>query len=288
MISSRAGNGACPARRLSRPRPWGAATAKVSGGDLISRPSVVSLLNHVPAPVARLFATDSRASRLLRPLVNCLAPEGQTWVEVRSGPAQGISLLIDAKKEKYLWTGQHEPAVQRAMTALLRPGMTFWDVGAHLGFFTLLAARLVGCTGHVHAFEPVEQNRQQLMAAVDRNGCANVVIHALAFSSTAGQALLHAHESSAMWSLAGEGEDGVRVQYETLDSVELPAPDLVKIDVEGAELDVLRGGRKLLVEARPALVVEFTTNALVEEARRLLPGYHFEHLDGEHWSLRTA
>lgn len=226
-------------------------------------------------------------SRLLRPLVNRLAPEGQTWVAVRSGPAQGVKLLIDAKKEKFLWTGLHEPAVQQALTELLRPGMTFWDVGAHVGFFTVIGARLVGAEGRVHAFEPVEQNRARLEAAIEKNGCGNVTVHEVALSSTPGEAVLHAHDSSAMWSLAGEGS-GVTVHTETLDSLDLPPPDLVKIDAEGVELEVLRGGRELLSEVRPALLVEFTTEKLVEEARGLLPQYRFDHLDGNHWSLRRA
>ena len=237
--------------------------------------------------MARLFSTDSRASRLLRPLVNRLAPSGPTWVDVRSGPAQGISLLIDARTEKYLWTGLHEPAVQRALTELLGPGMTFWDVGAHVGFFTVIGARLVGEQGSVQAFEPVEDNRRRLEAAVERNGCANVVVHPVALSATTGEAVIHAHEASAMWSLAGEGE-GVPVQTATLDSLGLPAPDLVKIDAEGIELDVLRGGKELLSGVRPALLVEFTTTELVEHARVLLPGYRFEHLDGNHWLLLRA
>jgi FkbM family methyltransferase len=237
--------------------------------------------------VARLFSTESRASRLLRPIVNRLAPEGPTWVDVRSGPAQGIHLLIDARAEKFLWTGLHEPAVQRALTELLRPGMTFWDVGAHVGFFTVLGSRLVGAEGIVHAFEPVEENRRRLAAAVERNGCGNVTIHAVALSSAPGEAVLHAHESSAMWSLAGEGE-GVGVHTETLDSLGLPPPNVVKIDAEGVELEVLRGGGRLLSEARPALLVEFTTEALVEEARGLLHGYDFVNLDTGHWLLRTA
>jgi FkbM family methyltransferase len=241
----------------------------------------------VPAPVARLFTTDSRASKLLRPLVNRLAPQGLTWVDVRSGEAQGISLLIDAQKEKFLWTGLHEPAVQRALAEQLRPGMTFWDVGAHVGFFTVLAARLVGADGHVHAFEPVEENRRRLEAAVERNGCGNVTIHPVALSSARGEAVIHAQDSSATWSLTGEGE-GVTVPTETLDSLGIPPPDLVKIDAEGVELEVLRGGAELLSEVRPPLVVEFTTPELVEEARGLLPGYRFEQLEGNHWLLRKA
>jgi FkbM family methyltransferase len=238
--------------------------------------------------VARLFSTGSRASRLLRPLVNRLAPEGTAWVDVRSGPAQGISLLIDTRREKFLWTGLHEPAVQRAMTELLRPGMTLWDIGAHVGFFTLLGARVVGDQGRVHAFEPMAENRRRLEAAVERNRCGNVTVHPVALSSAPGEAVLHAHESSAMWSLAGEGSEGETVRCETLDSLGLPPPTVVKIDAEGVELEVLRGGGELLSSVRPALLVEFTTEALVEEARELLPGYVLEHLDGNHWSLRRA
>ena len=165
--------------------------------------------------------------------------------------------------------------------------MTFWDVGAHVGFFTVLGARLVGEQGSVHAFEPVDENRRRLEAAVERNGCANVVVHPIALSAAAGEAFIHAHEASAMWSLAGEGE-GVPVRTEALDSVRLPAPDLVKIDAEGVELEVLRGGKELLSGVRPALLVEFTTTELVEQARVLLPGYRFEYLDGNHWLLRKA
>ena len=166
--------------------------------------------------------------------------------------------------------------------------MTFWDVGAHVGFFTILGSRLVGERGRVRAFEPVGDNRARLAAAVEENGCGTVTIHALALSWKRGEAVLHAHESSAMWSLAGEGSEGVTVRCETLDSLGQPAPDLIKVDAEGVELDVLRGGRELLSGVQPLLLVEFTTPALVEEARKLLPGYRFELLEGNHWLLRSG
>jgi FkbM family methyltransferase len=165
--------------------------------------------------------------------------------------------------------------------------MTFWDVGAHIGFFTILGARLVGAEGQVHAFEPVAENRRRLQAALEKNGCGNVVIHPVALSSTAGTSVIHSHDSSAMWSLAGEGE-GVPVRTEMLDSVGLPHPDVIKIDAEGVEVDVLRGGSELLREVQPPVVVEFTTAALVVEARPLLPGYRFEQLEGNHWLLSRA
>ena len=238
--------------------------------------------------MARLFATNSPFSRGLRPLVNRLAPQGPEWVSVRSGPARGVRLLIDTQKEKFLWTGLHEPGVQQAMQELLRPGMTFWDVGAHVGLFTILGARLVGREGRVHAFEPVEENRRRLLAAVEKNGCENVTVHEVALSSAPGEALLYPHESSAMWSLAGEGGTGFTVRCETLDSLELPPPDVVKVDAEGVELEVVRGGRRLLEEAGPTLVVEFMTGEHLEAARELLPRHAFEPVDRRHWIVRPA
>ena len=211
-------------------------------------------------------------------------------MSVRSGPAQGIQLRIDPRREKFLWTGLHETGVQAAVQGLLRPGLTFWDVGAHVGLFTLLAARIVGERGSVHAFEPMEENRRRLEEAIVRNGFGNVTVHALALASKPGDALLHGHESSAMWSLAGEDAAGVTVRCETLDSLRLPPPDVVKVDAERVELDVLRGGSRLLASRSPSVLVELMTDDDVKDARELLPQYTFENIDERHWLLsrRTA
>ena len=79
-----------------------------------------------------------------------------------------------------------------------------------------------------------------------------------------------------------------RVACETLDGVarRLPRPDLIKVDAEGAELDVLEGGRQLLTTVRPRLIVEFTTPQLLDQARQLLPSYVPTHLGQNHWLLR--
>lgn len=248
---------------------------------------LLRLMNVVPAPVARSFHSHAALSRVIRPLVNRLVPRDPVPVTVRSGPAAGLRLLIYPRAEKYYWTGTHEPQVQEALAAVLRPGMVFWDVGAHIGYFSLLASRLVGTTGRVHAFEPMDRNRERLMASVRLNGARNITVHDVGLTAAPGTYRLYSHRSTTMWTLVperGEGE-GLVIECRTLDQMldVLDTPDLVKIDAEGAELDVLRGGSRLMASARPAVIIELSGDEQLAEARALLPGYGFERLTRRHW-----
>ena len=249
----------------------------------------IAIMNAIPAPIAASFRNGALITRALRPLVNRLLPDRPAWIVVRSGPARGLRLLIEPKTEKFYWSGTHEVAVQQTVWRILRPGMTFWDVGAHIGFFSLLASRRVEDRGLVHAFEPMAQNRARLQAAIERNSVTNVTVHEQAIGATSGEAILHGHESSLMWTLRPERGtlQGLTVSCRRLDklSESLPPPDLIKIDAEGAEVDVLRGGLKLLSRSKPPLIVEFSNDAFVEEARTLLSFYEFSRLAPHHWLL---
>src|SRR2546427_4129523 len=129
---------------------------------MIITDTVVALMNRTPDPLAALFRSDTLGARLLRPLINRFVPMGLTWVVVRSGTVRGLHLLIDPQHEKFYWSGTHEPPLQQTIVRILRPGMSFWDIGANIGFFTLLASRCVDDAGHVHAFDPMAQNRARL------------------------------------------------------------------------------------------------------------------------------
>jgi len=197
--------------------------------------------------------------------------------------------LINPRVEKYYWTGTYELGVQEQLTELLRVGCTFWDVGAHVGFFTLLASRFVGESGHVHAFEPLEANRARLQMALELNDARNVTVHDCAVAADSGERTLHSHEASTMWTLVPEmgRPDGVTVECRELDELahDFGPPDVLKIDVEGAEVDALRGGVELFKGRRPALLVEFSDDAARAEARELLPAYTFRRLGDWQWLL---
>lgn len=248
------------------------------------------LLNAVPAPIAGRFATHSWAARLARPFVNAVVPRGIHLATVRSGPAKGLVLAIDPRTEKYYWTGTYERAVQDALVRLLRPGAVFWDVGAHVGFFSLLAARLVGGAGRVHAFEPVPANAGRLRRNLERSGFANVAVHRLALAEAPGEVFLAPHDASSMWRVATEGEASIRVAAGTLDELaaRLGPPAAVKIDVEGSELDVLRGGAGLIAHARPVFVVEQFGASTDAEALAMLPGYRAIRLDDHNWLFEPS
>ncbi len=204
-------------------------------------------------------------------------------VPVLRGPARGLRLPLT--ELRYL-LGSYERPVQVALAEHIRPGGVFWDVGAHVGFFTLLGSRLVGAEGIVHAFEPLPRNRRLLEAAIAANRCTNVRVHDLAVTSKTGEATLKGHRSSAMWSLMenrGTGEQ-LTTRCTTLDDLRgaFEPPDLMKVDVEGVEYEVMRGGTLFLTEHRPLLIVEFFPSS-VPYAQRLLTFYRFEALGGGHW-----
>jgi FkbM family methyltransferase len=221
--------------------------------------------------------------------VNYVLPREPREVTVRSGPARGIRLLVDLRREKFYWTGAYEPAVQAALAQRLRPGMRVWDVGAHVGFFSLLAARLVGPGGEVHAFEPLAENRERLDGNVRLNGFTQVVVHPDAVGADVAEVAFYTHGSTLMGSVVGDDARGAvpSVRQTTLDalSATLPSPDLIKIDVEGAELDVIRGAPGLRASVRPDLVVEVDRRVGEEALRAAVEGYAARTLDERHLLL---
>lgn len=255
------------------------------------RELIVQLGNHVPASAARAFGSTSWASFLARPLVNRVLPDRPIVVTVRSGVAYGTKLQIQPRREKYYWAGQHEVEVQRAIDELLRPGDTFWDVGAHIGFFSLIASRSVLPSGHVHAFEPYGPSRARLLTNLDLNNAGNVSVHPQAVAAKPGLAQFYAARETPMWTLVREMGEGssIEVSCTTLDEQAdvLGGPTLVKVDVEGAEVEVLRGASRLFASERPpSLIVEFTNDDMRLEAALLCPSWGFTQLTNRHWILR--
>ncbi len=248
---------------------------------------LATIVDRMPAPIAELVGRSERLKSLLRPLVNRSVPRAETVITVRAGVGRGLRLLVDPQREKYYWTGGHEPHLQRAIAERLAPGGTFWDVGAHIGFFTLQAARCVGAAGHVIAFEPIPDNQRRLSCNLALNGAQNVDIVGEALADEAGEMPIYPRSgSSLMWTLDAErsSTDGQMVRVGTLDGHRaLPRPDLVKIDAEGFESAVLRGAPELIAARCTAFLVEFMSDELLEDGKRLLVGYSFTLLGDNHW-----
>lgn len=151
--------------------------------------------------------------------------------------------------------GNYETGTVTLLEQLLKPGMVFLDVGANIGFFTVLAARLVGTSGAVYAFEPEPSNFQLLSKNIQANYYENIHPLQSAVSNYTGTIELHVSKldngSHSINREAARGvADTVHVATTTLDefleSADVTSVDILKIDVEGAELSVLEGMSKLL------------------------------------------
>jgi FkbM family methyltransferase len=177
--------------------------------------------------------------------------------------------------------GEWEPGLTSLLGAHLQPGMAVVDVGAHVGWFTCLAGRLVGPRGLVVSFEPNPRNYELLLANVWRNGLTNVVCFPWAVAERSGFVDLYlARDNSGDHRIfAYEDRERTPVRAAALDSLEVLRPpiDVLKVDVQGAEEAVFRGAEQLLAGSPGALVVaEFSTHELTafgSEPRALLDYY---------------
>ena len=164
--------------------------------------------------------------------------------------------------------GTYEPATADLIAKTLNPGDAVLDVGANVGFFTLLAASKVGPTGHVYAFEPVPSVRTALEYNLALNQFNNVTVYAKAVSDHSGTVVINEgpedHKGlSSMRPLESASHQhsiaavAINEIIDTFSKIHL-----IKIDVEGAELLALHGMVELLKRDRPYLVIEFTDSFL--------------------------
>lgn len=151
---------------------------------------------------------------------------------------------------------EYEPEVTARIQQIVKEGMTVCDVGANIGIITLLASRLVGPKGRVISFEPVPANAEILRGNIQRNDYGNLVLVEKAVASKPGRAEIHLSDFSGCHSLLPDPGRGTGrsliIETVRLDSLpELQKIDLLKIDVEGLEIEVL----KSLGTVRPAQVI---------------------------------
>jgi len=168
---------------------------------------------------------------------------------------------------KSVLKGVFEKSESEFLMRMLKPGMTVLDIGAHHGFYTLLASRSVGDGGHVFAFEPSPRERKKLNWHVRWNHCSNVEVFDVALGASAGEAelFLAAGRETGCNGLRPPAVRGtpkrVNVSLDTVDNFlsrrKIERVDFVKLDVEGAELSVLGGAGTLLSgRPRPVLLAE--------------------------------
>lgn len=161
-------------------------------------------------------------------------------------------------------THEYEPHVTRVLRSVLRAGDVFVDIGANIGFFTNLAAHLVGADGFVFAIEPMDKNLQLIYRSIARNGYRQVQVYACAASDTREIVCVATGPGTSngqVLVLEGDGSSDAMLYSQTvrLDEVlgDLERLDLVKFDIEGFELRAWSGFRRTLERLRPVVLTEF-------------------------------
>ena len=190
----------------------------------------------------------------------------------RIGVRWSSAAFPDLLTRYMLFEGCYQEDVIVTMRAVLHPGDTVFDVGAHHGLMSVVASSLVGAKGSVVAFEPNPEARRQIARHLALNDCENVRVEPIALSDANGHADFFVQTGDVTWnsSLVREFVDParrtqpIRVETMRLDDFVLKhgvAPTLVKIDVEGGEIAVLHGARQVISQHRPSLVLEFNPKA---------------------------
>jgi FkbM family methyltransferase len=196
--------------------------------------------------------------------------------KIGTGIGKGLFINVGSSAAAYV-LGTFKPEVQSFLSANVKVGNVFYDVGANVGFFSLLAARLIGPEGKVISFEPLPDNLLNLRENVKRNQFRNVQILPLALGAANEEEVFQVSERPTWGKLKSVGSEppdkylsDIKVSVRRLDDLisegVIQPPDFVKIDVEGAEVDVVEGAKETLALYGPTLIIELhgTGNLLTQ------------------------
>jgi len=200
------------------------------------------------------------------PLARKLVAAGSGWIRTQDvvishGAGAGLKFNAGGANPGYA-LGTSEPVVQDALKRLVRRGDVAYDIGANVGFFTVLLGRLVGPEGAVAAFEPLPATAESLRRNAALNGFGHVTVFANAVGRAPGPVKLALREESTWAKLADATSTGptLDVTMVAIDGLveagTIRPPAFVKIDVEGAELEVIEGMRRTLLQHRPIVLCE--------------------------------
>lgn len=212
-----------------------------------------------------------------------LIPKGMV-LPILQGRLKGTKWVVGAGEHGY-WLGSYEMGKRLAFEREIKPGSTVYDIGANVGYFSLLASILVGESGKVFAFEPLPRNVEFLRKHISINKLSNIEVIEAAVSSQSGEAFFDLGASTAMGHLSDSG--GLEIQMVSLDDMvsagEIKPPDYIKLDVEGAEYDALRGAEAVIDKFQPVLFLDTHQRSAHQNTINLLEQkkYQFEILDGK-------
>jgi FkbM family methyltransferase len=221
----------------------------------------------LPLPVKQALYRFPPLARFIRGSINASVEDGLSVIEVAAGILKGYQVQLSLKTEKSRWLGTYEPELQAALCEFLKPGMTVYDVGANIGYITLMLAHQTGANGKVFAFEALPVNIERIQKNISLNKLTNVTVVSGAVLDKTGSVTFYVHESVGMGKAAGSaGRREAQYKAEiTVPGLSLdefvygdgnPLPDVIKMDIEGGEVLALPGMKRILHEHHPLMLLE--------------------------------
>jgi FkbM family methyltransferase len=221
-----------------------------------------------------MIDTNSALGRIARFPLKFLPPD--LVLPIMHGPLRGSKWIVGSAHHA-CWLGIYEREKQKQIARELKPRSIFYDVGANVGLYSLLAARL-DPSGETYAFEPLPKNTWYLRRHLELNCIRNVQVLEVAISDQVGKDLFQEAEDRSMGHLGQNGN--LRVRTATLDSLshqeEIPPPDYIKMDIEGAELQALRGASDCIQRHRPVIFLATHGREVHRACCRLLESWGYE------------
>ena len=205
-------------------------------------------------------------------------------LRVLRGPLRGKKWIAGSATHAH-WAGTYETSRLEAFASAIQPGDCVYDIGANVGLYTLLASSMVGPAGTVYAFEPVTRNAYYLRRHLALNDVWNCEVIEAAVCDTDGMLRFSARGwHDAMGRLSADGEllvHSVSLDGCCFDATSFRLPNIIKIDVEGAEFLVLQGAKRILTESHAKLFIEIHGTQQHADCRQFLLdlGYHLEEAD---------
>ena len=241
---------------------------------------ILYLFKSIPSKSVRKWVIGIVRPRLKKPWITTL----HNGLKIFVHPDDSIEWGMFSKSE-------YEKEVSACFSNILCNGATVFDIGAHVGYYTVLASRLVSSAGSVHCFEPMPHLFERLEANVSLNFHENVIMNNKALSSEEGVLSLYPANTnnsgnSSIIQRTDTDTVPLKVDATTIDAYVtknyIEQIDLIKIDVEGAELYVLQGGIQTLQKYRPDVICEvfpellYKAGSSVEQLRELFEGLGYQ------------
>jgi FkbM family methyltransferase len=203
---------------------------------------------------------------------------------INAGPAKGTRFEISLPADKAIWAGTYELQFAQAIAKHTTVGVVCYDIGGFRGYMSAVMA--VRGASRVVVFEPLPANHQAMNRLRAINPDFPIEVVAAAVGDADGVARFKVMPDSSMGKLAiskfqsiAESEKEIEVRICQLDSLvernEIPAPGLIKVDVEGAEFVVLQGARRTLAAHRPILFMEIHSRQLEEQCTQMLSALNY-------------